>query len=66
MAHGSEEVLCDQDQAASYLTVSTHFLAADRQRKREIPFIKIGRLVRYRKSDLDTYLEKQTVGGATV
>lgn len=27
-----------------------------------LPFIKVGRLVRYRKSDIDSWLQKRTTG----
>lgn len=48
-------------QAAEYLSVSKAFLERDRWAGARIPFIKVGsRSVRYRKTDLDTYLDKQT------
>ena len=53
------------DDAAAYLSVSKRKLQLDRVTKRAIPFIKIGRLVRYRKTDLDLYITAQTVGGKT-
>lgn len=52
--------LFNTQQAADYLTVSMAFLERDRWAGARIPFIKIGsRAVRYRLSDLDTYIEKQ-------
>jgi len=51
------------DDAAAYLSVNKRKLQLDRVSKRAIPFIKIGRLVRYRKADLDAYISAQTVGG---
>lgn len=52
--------LFNTQQAADYLTVSRAFLERDRWAGARIPFIKIGsRAVRYRLSDLDTYIEQQ-------
>lgn len=59
----NQDVLLNQQEAAKYLAVTEHFLAADRQRKRIVPFVKIGRLVRYQKSAIDAYLASQTMGG---
>lgn len=47
-------------QAANYLGVSKAFLERDRWAGARIPYIKVGaRAVRYRQSDLDTYLDQQ-------
>ena len=46
--------------AASYLGVSKAFLERDRWAGARIPFVKLGaRAVRYRKTDLDTYIESK-------
>lgn len=47
-------------QAAQLLGVSKAFLERDRWAGARIPFIKVGsRAVRYRRSDLNDYIEKQ-------
>ena len=47
-------------EAARYLNISKAFLERDRWAGARIPFIKVGsRSVRYRQSDLETYLDKQ-------
>jgi len=47
-------------EAATYLSMSKAFLERDRWAGARIPFIKMGsRAVRYRKSDLDEYIDKQ-------
>ena len=47
-------------EAANYLCVSKAFLERDRWAGARIPFIKVGsRAVRYRQSDLDSFLDKQ-------
>jgi excisionase family DNA binding protein len=49
-------------QAAAYLGVEANTLAIWRCTKRyPLPYIKVGRLVRYRKSDLDAFLASRTV-----
>jgi excisionase family DNA binding protein len=49
-------------EASTYLGVSPGTLEVWRCTKRyAIPFIKVGRLVRYRKSALDNFLQQQTV-----
>jgi excisionase family DNA binding protein len=49
--------------AAEYLGVTENTLSVWRCVKRHaIPYIKVGRLVKYRQSDLDTWLASRTVG----
>lgn len=49
--------------AAEYIGVTPRTLEVWRCTKRyQIPFIKVGRLVKYRKSALDAFLESRTVG----
>lgn len=51
-------------EAAKYLGVSPGTLEVWRATKRyNLPYIKVGRLIQYRKSDLDAFLESRTVGG---
>lgn len=51
--------------AATYLGVTPRTLEVWRCTKRHaIPYIKVGRLVKYRQADLDTWLTAQTVGAA--
>ena len=59
----AENTLKTPEQAAAYLAISERQLQLDRTTKRNIPFVKIGRLVRYRKADLDAYISAQTIGG---
>jgi len=55
--------LFDNDAAAAYLGVTPRTLEVWRCTKRhQIPYIKVGRLVKYRQTVLDTWLAAQTVG----
>ena len=57
--------LYDRQQAANYLGVKPNTLAVWHSTKRyRIPYIKVGRLVKYRISDLDAFLQQRTIGGA--
>ena len=57
------ESLLTQEQAAEILRVTPGTLSVWRCTKRyNIPYIKVGRLVRYRKSALDAFLDLRTHG----
>lgn len=43
------------EQAADYLNITDHFVRR-LIRERRIPFLKVGRLVRLRRSDIEAYL----------
>lgn len=53
--------LMDAQAAAKYLDCSVR-LVKDLWNRREIPAIKVGRLVRFHKADLDRYIESQRQG----
>jgi excisionase family DNA binding protein len=60
LSHNSD--LLTNDQAAAYIGITPRTLEVWRCTKRhQISFIKVGRLVKYRKSTLDTFLDQQTV-----
>ena len=49
------------DQAAIYLGITTSSMKK-RLDRRQIPFVKVGRLRRLRKTDLDSWLERNAKG----
>lgn len=53
--------LWDTEQTARYLKVSTKWLERDRWQGAKIPYIKVGRSVRYRASDVLAYLAQNSV-----
>lgn len=55
---GLEPLLTDR-QTEAVLNVHPGFLAKDRLGKARIPFIKLGRAVRYRPADVRAYLAAQ-------
>jgi len=57
--------LLTREEAATYLDVKPQTLACwATNRRYGLRYIKIGRSVRYRQSDLDRFLEARTVGAA--
>ena len=55
--------LLDESEAAKYLGMSLAWMQQDRGGKRRVPYIKIGRAVRYRVADLIAFVERCKVGG---
>jgi len=56
--------LLTRKQAAAYLDVRPQTLACwASTRSYDLRYIKVGGLVRYRKTDLDDFLARRTVGG---
>lgn len=55
--------LLNSNEAAAHIGVMPSTLAVWRCTKRyPIPYLKVGRLVKYRRTDLDAYLMSRTVG----
>ncbi|EIC19839.1 helix-turn-helix domain-containing protein [Thiorhodovibrio frisius] len=62
MNNSEENFLLDTKQAAAYLNISPSTLETWRVRKTcIIPYLKLGKSVRYRKQDLDSYIESMVV-----
>ncbi len=58
------ELMSDRE-AGAYLGVSPTTLTVWRCTHRyAIPFIRVGRLIKYRRADLDRWLESRTVGAS--
>ena len=51
--------LITEKEAATSLGCSVHKMQRDRRIGSPIPYVKIGRSVRYRPEDIDAYLERQ-------
>ena len=60
----SRSDLLSRQDAAIYLGVTVRTLAVWKCTGRyDLPCVKIGRLAKYRKSDLDAFIARRTVGG---
>ena len=56
-----EKQLLNQDEAAEFVDTKPQTLAAWRCKgTHDLPFVKVGRSVRYRRSDLVAWLERRT------
>jgi excisionase family DNA binding protein len=63
LKHQPSDPLLSTPEAAAYLGVTEGTISVWRcTRRYPIPYIKIGRLVKYRKSALDAFLAQRTVG----
>jgi hypothetical protein len=58
--HETIERLLTSDEAEVLLNVHHGFLAKDRVGTARIPFVKIGRSVKYKPSDLRRFIERST------
>lgn len=58
MMHPFENVLFTTQDAAAYLRLSASWLNHDRVCQGRIPFIRIGRSIRYRKAALDEFIRR--------
>lgn len=55
--------LLTREQAAEYLGVTPRTLAVWACVKRyNLPYVKVGRLVKYRRADLDAFITRRTIG----
>jgi excisionase family DNA binding protein len=60
--HQTQDPLLTPSEAAAYLGVTENTLSVWRCVGRyDIQFVKVGRLVKYRKSALDAFLQRRTV-----
>lgn len=58
-----ESDLLTRKQAAAYLGIAEQTLATWKSAQRyDLPVVKVGRLVRYRRSELDAFIRRRTVG----
>ena len=58
--------LLTREQAAAYLGVSPRTLAVWKSTGRYgLPVCKVGRLAKYRKSDLDAFIQRSVIGAAS-
>jgi excisionase family DNA binding protein len=61
----TKETYCTPKEAAEYLRSSTSTLAKARMKKLGPAFVRIGRAIRYRQSDLDSWMSASISGHAS-
>lgn len=60
-AIGTNDALLDPGRAACLLAVPVSTLSRWRNEHRELPYVRVGRLVRYRRRDLEAWIESNTI-----
>jgi excisionase family DNA binding protein len=61
--HVNNNQLLSRREAAAYLGIAENTLAIWKcQHRYDLPYVKVGRLVRYRKIDLDAFIAKRLFG----
>lgn len=58
-----ESKLLNEREAAEYLSVTPRWIRRQRE-SRKLPFVKLGNLVRFRKTDLDVFIKTRVVSGS--
>ena len=62
LQRNNQSNLLTNEEAAEYLGVASNSLAVWRTTKRyAIPYVKVGRLVKYRLTDLEAFIESRTI-----
>lgn len=59
--NGKQRNLLTPAQAAEQLNIPVSTLARWRSERRELPYVPVGRLVRYRQADIDRWIEDNIV-----
>ena len=57
--HTITDELWTEEQVAAYLKIATKTLRQWRCQKKMLPYVKIGRLIRYRRSDVEAFVVAQ-------
>lgn len=60
-----DEPLWTTKQTAEFLGQSESTLEQDRYKGRGVPYVKLGKTVRYRPTDVRKYIEQHTIGSVT-
>ena len=56
-------VLLTEKEVQEYYKINVNTLQRNRSEGLGLPYVKLGRLVRYKVSDIEKYLDANTVGG---
>ena len=59
-SNGIDPMVVDEDQSAQMLGISRRMVFEFRS-KGELQYVKLGRLIRYRVSDIQTFLERKKI-----
>lgn len=62
MAQINDKILLTEDEVSKLFNINKHTLQRDRFNGTGIPYVKLGRRVRYKVEDIQKYIERNTIG----
>lgn len=62
MAQIKEKILLTEDEVSKLFNINKHTLQRERFNGTGIPYVKLGRRVRYKIEDIQKYIERNTIG----
>jgi|TARA_B100001027_G_C16042787_1_gene230639 excisionase family DNA binding protein len=62
MAQIKEKILLTEDEVSKLFNINKHTLQRERFNGTGIPYVKLGRRVRYKVEDIQKYIERNTIG----
>ena len=62
LAQIKEKILLTEDEVSKLFNINKHTLQRERFNGTGIPYVKLGRRVRYKVEDIQKYIERNTIG----
>ena len=62
MAPMNDKILLTEDEVSKLFNINKHTLQRERFNGTGIPYVKLGRRVRYKVEDIQKYIERNTIG----
>ena len=62
MAPINDKILLTEDEVSKLFNINKHTLQRERFNGTGIPYVKLGRRVRYKVEDIQKYIERNTIG----
>tara|TARA_B100000965_G_C18977374_1_gene492457 strand:- start:154 stop:357 length:204 start_codon:yes stop_codon:yes gene_type:complete len=62
MAQINDKILLTEDEVSKLFNINKHTLQRERFNGTGIPYVKLGRRVRYKVEDIQKYIERNTIG----
>ena len=63
MAQINDKILLTEDEVSKLFNINKHTLQRERFNGTGIPYVKLGRRVRYKIEDIEKYIKANTIGG---
>ena len=62
LAQINDKILLTEDEVSKLFNINKHTLQRERFNGTGIPYVKLGRRVRYKVEDIQKYIERNTIG----